>query len=145
MVDYAEAFTLFDSNSDGVITKDELKAVMASIKMDAPDAKLDAMIKEANTSGSGSVTKDEFIAMMSRKVAGADSKDDIIAAFKVLADDNDDTGMVSVDDLKTTMEKVGLKLSPDEVTAMLKDAAADTADGKINYKTFAARFYEPIA
>ena len=145
MVDYAEAFTLFDENSDGVITEDELKKVMASIKMDAPDERIKAMIKEANTSGTGSVTKDEFIAMMSRQVKGADSQDDIIAAFKVLADDTDDTGFVSVDDLRNTMAKVGLKLKPEEVDAMLKDAAADTSDGKINYKDFAAKFYKPIA
>ena len=118
--------------------------VMDSIKMDAPAAKIQAMIKEANTSGTGSVSQTEFVAMMSRQVAGADSEADIVAAFKMLADDTGDTGLVTVEELKNTMAHVGLKLSAAEVDAMLKDAAQDTVDGKINYKTFAARFYKPI-
>ena len=122
-----------------------MKSVFESIKMDASADKIAAMIKEANTSGTGAVTKEEFIAMMSRKVAGADSEADIVAAFKVLADDTDDTGFVSVDELKNTMSKVGLKLSDDEVASMLKDASSDTKDGKIDYKSFAAKFYKPIA
>ena len=117
---------------------------MNSIKMDAPREKIEAMIREANTSKTGSVTKQEFIAMMSRRVAGADSESDIVAAFKVLADDTNNTGYVTVEDLKTTMQHVGLKLSEGEVDAMLRDAAADTRDGKIDYRAFAARFYKPI-
>ena len=135
----------FFFSGDGKITPDELKSVFESIKMDASADKIAAMIKEANTSGTGAVTKDEFIAMMSRKVAGADSEADIVAAFKVLADDTDDTGFVSVDELKNTMSKVGLKLSDDEVASMLKDASSDTKDGKIDYKSFASKFYKPIA
>ena len=60
---------------------------MSSIKIDVSDAKIDSMIKEANTSNTGSVSKEEFIAMMSRRVKGADSEADIVNAFKILADD----------------------------------------------------------
>ena len=112
---------------------------MDSIKMDVSDDKLKSMISEANTSGTGRVTKEEFVAMMSRRVKGADSQSDIVAAFKILADDTEDTGFVSVTELENTMSKVGLKLSAEEVAAMLKDASSDTKDGKINYKSFAAK------
>lgn len=143
-MDYSEAFTLFDQNGDGKIDTAELQEVLKSVNMTLPDDKIAKMIKEADTNGDGTVSKDEFVALMSRKVDGADSESDIVSAFKTIADDQSDTGLVSVEELKNTMKNVGLKLSDSEIEDMLKDAAADTKDGKINYKTFAARFYKPI-
>jgi calmodulin len=143
-MDYKEAFTLFDQNGDGKIDAAELKSVMTSINMSPTDEQIAKMIKEADADQDGAVNEAEFIALMSRQVAGADSEADIVEAFKTLADDQNDTGLVAVDELKNTMKNVGLKLSDTEIEELLKDAAADTADGKVNYKAFAARFYKPI-
>ena len=117
---------------------------MTSINMSPTDEQIAKMIKEADADQDGAVNEAEFIALMSRQVAGADSEADIVEAFKTLADDQNDTGLVAVDELKNTMKNVGLKLSDTEIEELLKDAAADTADGKVNYKAFAARFYKPI-
>ena len=59
--------------------------VMESINMAPTDDMISKMIGEADADKDGAVNEAEFVAMMSRQVAGADSEADIIEAFKILA------------------------------------------------------------
>uniref|UniRef100_A0A667XBX4 Myosin light chain 11 n=1 Tax=Myripristis murdjan TaxID=586833 RepID=A0A667XBX4_9TELE len=79
--EYKEAFTIIDQNRDGIISKDDLRDVLASMgQLNVKNEELEAMIKEA----SGPINFTVFLTMFGEKLKGADPEDVIVSAFKVL-------------------------------------------------------------
>uniref|UniRef100_A0A3B3CJ97 Myosin light chain 11 n=1 Tax=Oryzias melastigma TaxID=30732 RepID=A0A3B3CJ97_ORYME len=79
--EYKEAFTIIDQNRDGIISKDDLRDVLASMgQLNVKNEELEAMIKEA----SGPINFTVFLTMFGEKLKGADPEDVILSAFKVL-------------------------------------------------------------
>jgi len=62
-----EAFRVFDTDGDGVISKEELKQVMQQLDPDMSDADIDDMMHEADTNKDGKIDFNEFKRMMSDK------------------------------------------------------------------------------
>merc|ERR1712121_138398 len=93
--EYKEAFTIIDQNRDGIISKDDLRDVLATMgQLNVNNDELDAMIKEA----SGPINFTVFLTMFGEKLKGADPEDVIVSAFKVL--DPEATGFVKKDFLE---------------------------------------------
>uniref|UniRef100_A0A3B3WGV0 EF-hand domain-containing protein n=1 Tax=Poecilia mexicana TaxID=48701 RepID=A0A3B3WGV0_9TELE len=87
--EYKEAFTIIDQNRDGIISKDDLRDVLASMgQLNVKNEELEAMVKEA----SGPINFTVFLTMFGEKLKGADPEDVILAAFKVL--DPEGTGTI---------------------------------------------------
>ncbi|KAK7938280.1 hypothetical protein WMY93_001606 [Mugilogobius chulae] len=79
--DKHSAFTIIDQNRDGIISKDDLRDVLASMgQLNTKNEELEAMIKEA----SGPINFTVFLTMFGEKLKGADPEDVILSAFKVL-------------------------------------------------------------
>uniref|UniRef100_A0A3P8RJZ1 Myosin light chain 11 n=1 Tax=Amphiprion percula TaxID=161767 RepID=A0A3P8RJZ1_AMPPE len=98
--EYKEAFTIIDQNRDGIISKDDLRDVLASMgQLNVKNEELEAMIKEA----SGPINFTVFLTMFGEKLKGADPEDVILSAFKVL--DPEGTGSIKkefLEELLTT-------------------------------------------
>ncbi|KAG1444118.1 hypothetical protein G6F56_010426 [Rhizopus delemar] len=62
--DLLEAFKVFDSDGNGVIDREELNRVMFSLDESLSKEELNAMIKEADIDGSGTINFEEFKLMM---------------------------------------------------------------------------------
>uniref|UniRef100_A0A3B5MK07 Myosin light chain, phosphorylatable, fast skeletal muscle a n=1 Tax=Xiphophorus couchianus TaxID=32473 RepID=A0A3B5MK07_9TELE len=87
--EYKEAFTIIDQNRDGIISKDDLRDVLASMgQLNVKNEELEAMVKEA----SGPINFTVFLTMFGEKLKGADPEDVILSAFKVL--DPEGTGTI---------------------------------------------------
>uniref|UniRef100_A0A3B1KDR5 Myosin light chain, phosphorylatable, fast skeletal muscle a n=1 Tax=Astyanax mexicanus TaxID=7994 RepID=A0A3B1KDR5_ASTMX len=87
--EYKEAFTIIDQNRDGIISKDDLRDVLASMgQLNVKNEELEAMVKEA----SGPINFTVFLTMFGEKLKGADPEDVILTAFKVL--DPEGTGSI---------------------------------------------------
>ena len=56
-----KAFSVMDSNGDGVVTKDELKTLLKGLGEDVTDDVVDEMIKIADENGDGKIQFDEFV------------------------------------------------------------------------------------
>jgi len=69
--DLQEAFKIFDADGSGSITKDELKATLATVMGNTdeslPEDDIDEMIKEADIDGDGQVSYEEFVKVMMAK------------------------------------------------------------------------------
>ncbi|TMS21821.1 Myosin regulatory light chain 2, skeletal muscle isoform [Larimichthys crocea] len=79
--EYKEAFTIIDQNRDGIISKDDLRDVLATMgQLNTKNEELEAMVKEA----SGPINFTVFLTMFGEKLKGADPEDVIVSAFKVL-------------------------------------------------------------
>uniref|UniRef100_A0A3B5A1U9 Calcium-binding protein 5-like n=1 Tax=Stegastes partitus TaxID=144197 RepID=A0A3B5A1U9_9TELE len=63
-----DAFREFDIDGDGAITSDELRHAMVKLLGEhASKTEIEAIVKEADNNGDGTVDFEEFVKMMSRK------------------------------------------------------------------------------
>lgn len=64
---FSQAFTIIDQNRDGIISKDDLRDVLASMgQLNVKNEELEAMIKEA----SGPINFTVFLTMFGEKLKG---------------------------------------------------------------------------
>uniref|UniRef100_H2L9Z5 Myosin light chain 11 n=1 Tax=Oryzias latipes TaxID=8090 RepID=H2L9Z5_ORYLA len=108
--EYKEAFTIIDQNRDGIISKDDLRDVLASMgQLNVKNEELEAMIKEA----SGPINFTVFLTMFGEKLKGADPEDVILSAFKVL--DPEGTGSIKKEFLEELLTTQCDRFSAEEV------------------------------
>ena len=78
------AFAFFDQNSNGLIEKEELRAVMESLGYRVSDRELRETINEVDEDGDGKIDFNEFVRMMNNATKFARWKgEELQAAFKV--------------------------------------------------------------
>ena len=88
------------------------------------------MIKNVD-SHEGGIDFEEFIELLVNH--GRNLTEDIAQSFKVFDIDGD--GLITQDELSTTMNSLGDPMNEQEVKAMIAEADLD-GDGKINFKEF---------
>jgi len=126
--EYKEAFTIIDQNRDGIITKDDLRDVLATMgQLNVDNDELDGMIKEA----SGPINFTVFLTMFGEKLKGADPEDVIVSAFKVL--DPEGTGSIKKEFLEELLTTQCDRFTPDEMTNLWAAFPPDVA-GNVDYK-----------
>ncbi|XP_034394891.1 myosin light chain, phosphorylatable, fast skeletal muscle a [Cyclopterus lumpus] len=126
--EYKEAFTIIDQNRDGIISKDDLRDVLASMgQLNTKNEELDAMIKEA----SGPINFTVFLTMFGEKLKGADPEDVILTAFKVL--DPEATGSIKKEFLEELLTTQCDRFSKEEIKNMWAAFPPDVA-GNVDYK-----------
>nr|BAB69803.1 myosin light chain 2 [Decapterus maruadsi] len=126
--EYKEAFTIIDQNRDGIISKDDLRDVLASMgQLNVKNEELEAMIKEA----SGPINFTVFLTMFGEKLKGADPEDVILSAFKVL--DPEGTGSIKKEFLQELLTTQCDRFTPEEIKNMWSAFPPDVA-GNVDYK-----------
>lgn len=138
ILEYKDAFKLFDKDGNGTISKEELGLVMRSIGRNPTGRELDDMIHEVDADGSGSIEFPEFLTMMTKRLY-IDPEDEMREAFNVF--DRDGDGFISAAELMVVMKNLGEKLTEEEVQDMLKEADKNR-DGKIDYNEFVSMMNE---
>ncbi|XP_067238158.1 myosin regulatory light chain 2, skeletal muscle [Chanodichthys erythropterus] len=154
--EYKEAFTIIDQNRDGIISKDDLRDVLASMgafmfclsrvlckyihesvltvlvlslvgQLNVKNEELEAMIKEA----SGPINFTVFLTMFGEKLKGADPEDVIVSAFKVL--DPEGTGTIKKQFLEELLTTQCDRFSAEEMKNLWAAFPPDVA-GNVDYK-----------
>ncbi|XP_059204070.1 myosin regulatory light chain 2, skeletal muscle [Centropristis striata] len=126
--EYKEAFTIIDQNRDGIISKDDLRDVLASMgQLNVKNEELEAMIKEA----SGPINFTVFLTMFGEKLKGADPEDVILTAFKVL--DPEGTGSIKKEFLEELLTTQCDRFTKEEIKNMWSAFPPDVA-GNVDYK-----------
>lgn len=134
IVEFQEAFNLFDKDKDGTITTQELGTVMKSLGQYPSENELRDLISEVDTDGNGVIDFKEFLGMMARRMRDPDSEEELREAFKVF--DKDGNGYISASELKQVMASLGEKLTTDELNEMMLEADLN-GDGQISFDEFA--------
>lgn len=91
------------------------------------------MILEVDPDASGKVTYENFLSLMTVKMAEKDSKEEIMKAFKLF--DDDETGKISFKNLKRVAKELGENLTDEELQEMIDEADYD-GDGEISQDEF---------
>lgn len=128
-----EAFKLFDSDGDGVITKEELGAIMNSLGHNATPTEIEDLINDIDLDQSGTLDLDEFIKMMTMVAKPANFEEEMRSAFKVF--DKDGSGTISKDEMAQVMKLFGDSLTNEDLDVMLREVDKN-GDGTIDYEEF---------
>ena len=130
-----EAFDLFDTDGSGNIDIKELTIAMKALGCEPKPGEIEKMISDVDDDGSGEIGFPEFLAMMTHKILNKDPKDDMLKAFRLF--DDDQTGSVSLKNLKRVCKESNQMLDEAELQEMLDDADKD-GDGVLNEEEFLA-------
>ncbi|CAN6924979.1 unnamed protein product, partial [Brassica oleracea] len=107
IMEFKEAFCLFDKDGDGCITADELATVIRSLDQNPTEQELQDMINEIDSDGNGTIEFSEFLNLMANKIQETDADEELKEAFKVF--DKDQNGYISASELRHVMINLGEK------------------------------------
>ncbi|XP_062513887.1 uncharacterized protein LOC134189586 [Corticium candelabrum] len=128
-----EAFDLFDTEGTGVIDAKELKVAMRALGFEPKKEEIKKMIAEVDREGKGSIDFNDFLHLMTSKMAEKDPKEEILKAFRLF--DDDQTGKISFKNLKRVAKELGENLTDEELQEMIDEADRD-GDGEISEQEF---------
>jgi len=131
--EYKDAFAMFDKDRDGLINKKELDAMFRALGQTPNEQEISDMIREVDTQAKGAINFQEFLSMMARRRKDIDEQEDAVAAFNSF--DLDKDGLISPNELKTVLARLGENLTDSEVADMIKESDKD-GDGKLNLAEF---------
>ncbi|PVU94109.1 hypothetical protein BB561_002794 [Smittium simulii] len=121
-----EAFALFDQDNDGIISREDLREMLMSVGQETGDDYIDKMISDAR----GPLNFTVFLTMMSEKLDGFDTENDLQEAFKAFEEKGD--GLVNVKELQEALLFMGDRLSQQQLDYLFKDISVDQ-NGKVDY------------
>ena len=128
-----EAFELFDTDKTGTIDYHELKVAMRALGFDVKKQEVLQLMREYDRDGAGQIEYPDFLEIMTHKIQERDPVEEILKAFKLFDEDN--TGRISVRNLRRVARELGENLNDDELQAMIDEFDRD-GDGEINETEF---------
>lgn len=131
--DIKEAFDLFDTQGTGTIDTKELKVAIRALGFEPKKEEIKKMIQEVDPEGTGKLSFENFLSLMTQKMTEKDSKEEIMKAFRLF--DDDETGKISFKNLKRVATELGENLTDEELQEMIDEADCD-GDGEINQEEF---------
>lgn len=124
---------MFDTEGTGKIDTKELKVAIRALGFEPKKEEIKRMIADIDKEGSGKLSFDDFLELMSMKMAEKDSKEEILKAFRLF--DDDETGKISFKNLKRVARELGENLTDEELHEMIDEADRD-GDGEISQDEF---------
>jgi centrin-3 len=128
-----EAFDLFDTDKTGTIDYHELKVAMRALGFDVKKHEVLGLMKEYDREGAGQIEYHDFLEIMTTKISERDPVEEILKAFKLFDEDN--SGKISLRNLRRVARELGENLSDDELQAMIDEFDKD-GDGEISEQEF---------
>lgn len=136
ILEFEEAFKLFDKDGDGHVTATELEIVFQTLGQKPSKEELDSMISEVDTSGNGEMEFHEFCKLMCKRMNATEDVEALTEAFRIL--DTDGSNEISKVELKTILEsfsRAGEHLDESDIEHLIKEADVD-GDGHISFDEF---------
>merc|ERR1712187_308784 len=112
-----DAFDLFDTDSSGAVSVQELVDAMQSLGLEQKNEAVFNMIKEIDTDGSGELEFTEWLEMMTARLSDKTPRSEIERVFKLFDDDR--TGEISLANLKRVANELGEEVSNEELQEMV--------------------------
>jgi calmodulin len=128
--EYKAAFTLFDKDSDGKISSDELGLLMRGLGKNFSDKELKVITDKIEKNRGGIVELHEFLNLMADNTMKEDQTN-LLKAFKYF--DRDNMGTIDYQEFKHVLTTVSECLSPEETKALDSLVQVDSS-GRFNYK-----------
>ncbi|XP_064488220.1 uncharacterized protein LOC135400320 [Ornithodoros turicata] len=131
--DMKEAFSLFDPEGTGSMEAKDLKFAIRALGFEPKKEEVKKIIAEIDKQETGKVSFDDFMAIMSSRMAEKDINEEIMKAFQLF--DEDGTGKISFKNLKNIAKQLSENLTDEELQEMIDEADRD-GDGEVNQEEF---------
>eukprot|EP01137_Pigoraptor_chileana_P027912 Opistho-2@11139 len=137
--EYRQSFSHFDKDKSGSLDRLEFRSALLSLGFSLPDAKhgeaepeFDRILAKVDPGQTGRVAFDAFVDFMRAENADADSPEQLIESFKILAGDK---AYITEDDMRRD-------LSPAQVAYCVRRMQAyPGVEGAFDYKSFTNQVY----
>lgn len=110
-----------------------LQMAMRALGFEPRREEIKKIISTVTKDDSDSISEDQFVEIMSEKIAEKDTREEILKAFRLF--DDDQTGKISFKNLKRVAEELGENLTDEELREMIQEADKDN-DGEVNQDEF---------
>ncbi|KAB0399219.1 hypothetical protein E2I00_000075, partial [Balaenoptera physalus] len=125
-----DAFELFDTDKDEAIDYHELKVAMRALGFDVKKADVLKILKDYDREATGKITFEDFNEVVTDWILERDPHEEILKAFKLF--DDDDSGKISLRNLRRVARELGENMSDEELRAMIEEFDKD-GDGESKF------------
>ena len=108
-----EAFDLFDTDGSGSIDAKELEVAMRALGFEPKREEIKKMISDLDQEGNGVIEYNDFLELMTVKMAERDPMQEMMKAFRLF--DEDDTGKISFKNLRRVAKELGENMTDEEI------------------------------
>ena len=136
VMEYKEAFSLFDKDGDGFITNNEFAVVIRSMGINPLEREIQELLDTSNTPGR--MDFGSFCVAMKTNKREPDIDEDLLKAFYVF--DKNNSGKIKATELRKALTSLGEPLSDEEAHELIENCFPD-ASGFVNYKDFTKRIF----
>ena len=136
IMEYREAFTLFDKDGDGFITDVEFSTVVRSMGINPSEKELREMLALADKPSK--IDFNTFIKAMKSCKRKPDVEEDLVRAFQIF--DKKNIGRVKATEIKSALTSLGEILSDAEIDELIR-LASPNSEGEIDYRDFARKIF----
>lgn len=106
---------------------------MRALGFEPKKEEIKKMIADVDREGRGVIEFQDFLNLMTVKMAERDPREEILKAFRLFDDDN--TGKISLKNLKRVARELGETMADEELQEMIDEADRD-GDGEISEEEF---------
>ena len=106
---------------------------MRALGFDVKKQEVLGLMREYDRDGTSQIEYPDFLEIMTQKIQDRDPVEETLKAFKLFDEDN--TGKISLRNLRRVARELGENLSDEELTAMIDEFDKD-GDGEINEQEF---------
>ncbi|CCH59206.1 hypothetical protein TBLA_0B03670 [Henningerozyma blattae CBS 6284] len=128
-----EVFAVFDLNEDGLLDYHELKVAFRALGFNLSKQEVLRILDDYDKTGRRLIDYNDFFFVVGQKILQRDPLEEIKRAFKLFDDDN--TGKISLKNLRRVANELGENLTDEEMRAMIEEFDLD-GDGEINEQEF---------
>ncbi|PRP73654.1 centrin [Planoprotostelium fungivorum] len=130
-----EAFELFDTDRSGSIDHHELKVALRALGFELKREEINEIFSEYDRANKGLIDYQDFVDIVTQRITNRDPAEEILKAFRLFDEDN--TGRITLKNLRKIAKDLGENLNDDELQAMIDEFDHDK-DGMINESEFTA-------
>jgi calmodulin len=136
IAEFREIFNLVDLDGGGSIDSEELRELMDLLGMQASEEEMGAMLQEIDSNGTGEISFEDFVRVMSKKVVPEYTAEQIIRAFQKFAPKDCPPHMITQDALVQVLSSYEGKIPVGQARELVDKIECDAKTKLINYHDY---------
>ena len=130
-----EAFNIFDVESDGSISANQLIVLMNALKQNPSKTEIDDILNEFNIEKIGQIYFNQFLKIMARRLKNIKEDEDKHLKSLFMTLDRNQNGLISIHEIRYIVTHSSEDISESDIEIIMKEADTD-GDGKISFEEF---------